>query len=952
MKKLLKIGIFLALTGYIHAQGTPTLVCQNSDGSGSHDSTIACTGTVPTGGVALVISGSTGSTATLADSHGAIAAIPGTLVMRSGGQSQLFGKANTTSGSDTFTFTFSATTQYPDISVYSISGVSTTLPFYGGFGAFTASSTNIPCPATTTQTNGDVVFAYGVGYGPALSAGSGYTLLGGPFANVQNEYATIASAGSTTPTFTFSGSAGNATCISVNLTNTPVVVAATPVVTPASSRYGGAQTIAMSCSTASSTIYYTTDGSTPTTGSTPYTGAFSSVGSGAETVKAICTAAGYVNSPVATQAYTIQQYIWFIRADGGTRYDPTYATSGQCDGLADVSYASTGGTGTNQHCAYQEFQFLYDLGTVGVVHSGWVIVGGDKVVLRGCAAYAGQQDPSNPDCRIGWSANNGGANVWCYGEGNSLCYNPPIPAGSPSQHTQFLGGCAYGTYTCTPIKMPYPFVATNETQLYSGFGAGFLLDVSATTYVDIEGLELTTHNAVAAGNAGYPSQCMTGLSENTWPQFCANNQPLDDYGASGLQFSATSTNITLQDVYIHGFNSSGIQGPIGASISLNRVFMGFNAFAGWNFTSTYYPFDIPNGTNASIAASYVTMYANGCSEEYPAVHTTFPAKGCWDANSGGFGDGWSGQDAALTSFTCDHCVSFYNTKDAFIGPHVQISNLSITNSTAVANMGSQWKWQDAVNATVLFQNNLTNNNCWRMTEQIPGARINFYIGTGLPGAYLDNFCRAGGSGFAVNSRAGAISNYFGNTTVGASNIFLQGDCGYYSAGNSFNRETTCGTAQNNMVNNVWLGYVDPNIGAPPALYCAILADGSDCSPTLPSTTGLTFTASYSSELGFKSTDPCNVNGIICTSPLLVNQPAQTWPGSETAMDVFNPFTTNNSFHPTSGSPLIGAGTLTTGTDYYGVARSSPGTIGGVLYVGSSTGGTIFSGHVLIQGVIH
>ena len=631
---------------------------------------------------------------------------------------------------------------------------------------------------------------------------------------------------------------------------------------------------------------------------------------------------------------------WFTRADGGPRYDVTYRPTGDsCDGKGDAAMVGSGGP--NQHCAYQEFQFFWDTGTgTGSYHVGWVIAGGDTVVIRGCTAYGGQQNPSNPDCRIGWSASTGVSNIWCAFVGSYTCYNPPIPAGSSVAHTRILGGCAYDG-SCTSISGSYPYGTTNETQIYSGFSVLFALNLGGTSYVDVEGIELTTHNGT----------CITGInSANQYPATCSNNQPLDDFGANGFKTDNTTSHILFQDVYIHGFNSGGLQGPIGGPITMTRVFSGFNVTAGWNFDDGPHT---ANGAGSSIAASYVTMMANGFSEEYPIVHTQFPALGGWDVNSGGFGDGWSGTDALLDSFTCDHCILLYNTKDAFIGPHVQISNLSITNSASVGNMGSQWKWQDAVNATVLFQNNLTNNDCWRMTEQIPGARINFYIGTGLPGAYLDNFCRAGGAGFAVNSRAGAISNYIGNTTVGASNIFLQGDCGYYSSGNTFHRESTCGTAQNNMIDNVWLGYVDPNIGAPPALYCAILADGSDCSPTLPSTTGLTFTSSYSSELGFKATDTCNVNGIICTSPLLVNQPAQPWPGSETALDVFNPFPSGNSFYPSGASPLIGAGVAVSGltADYYGTTRSNPPWIGAVNSLLVSAGGTGFSGSVVMGGVI-
>ncbi len=81
-----------------------------------------------------------------------------------------------------------------------------------------------------------------------------------------------------------------------------------PVATPAFSlkagTYTGAQTLSISDLTPSATIYYTTDGTNPSTSSAVYTTPIT-VGS-TETVKAIATATGYQKSTTASAKYTIK----------------------------------------------------------------------------------------------------------------------------------------------------------------------------------------------------------------------------------------------------------------------------------------------------------------------------------------------------------------------------------------------------------------------------------------------------------------------------------------------------------------------------------------------------------------------------------------------------------------------------------------------------------------------
>ena len=76
-----------------------------------------------------------------------------------------------------------------------------------------------------------------------------------------------------------------------------------PTFSVPSGTYTSAQSVAISCATSGASIYYTTDGTTPTASSTLYTGAITV--SSSETIKAIAVRSGMTDSAVASAAYTI-----------------------------------------------------------------------------------------------------------------------------------------------------------------------------------------------------------------------------------------------------------------------------------------------------------------------------------------------------------------------------------------------------------------------------------------------------------------------------------------------------------------------------------------------------------------------------------------------------------------------------------------------------------------------
>lgn len=79
--------------------------------------------------------------------------------------------------------------------------------------------------------------------------------------------------------------------------------AAAPVFSPASGSYSAGTPVAMSSSTPNASIFYTTDGSTPTSGSTLYSGAVTVTET--TTFNAIAISMGFLQSTVSSATYTI-----------------------------------------------------------------------------------------------------------------------------------------------------------------------------------------------------------------------------------------------------------------------------------------------------------------------------------------------------------------------------------------------------------------------------------------------------------------------------------------------------------------------------------------------------------------------------------------------------------------------------------------------------------------------
>jgi len=146
----------------------------------------------------------------------------------------------------------------------------------------------------------------------------------------------------------------HALSISVLLNTTGASAVATPTFSPGGGTYTGSVTVTISDSTIGATIYYTTDGSTPTTSSPVYSGALTFTQT--TTLNAMAAATGMTNSAVASATYTVQQQQQVatptFSPGGGTYTGSVTVSISDATSGATIHYTTDGSTPTTSSPVY------------------------------------------------------------------------------------------------------------------------------------------------------------------------------------------------------------------------------------------------------------------------------------------------------------------------------------------------------------------------------------------------------------------------------------------------------------------------------------------------------------------------------------------------------------------------------------------------------------------------
>jgi hypothetical protein len=576
---------------------------------------------------------------------------------------------------------------------------------------------------------------------------------------------------------------------------------------------------------------------------------------------------------------------WYVRPDGGTRYSANQP-AGQCDGLGDAAYS---GSGTNQHCAFNDIRYLWTDGSYCTDNSStstcwvWIGNGGDTYLIRGSlgtgVTYRIGQNGPNPGDWFGLAGNPYGAGI------------PVPPSGTASAHTKILGE---NFANCSGQSA--------RTQLHGGYGVGAVLSMGGASYVDVACFDITDFSA--CGRSGQVNGCNT-------------NFPIDDYAGTGIVWNNSSTNDTITDVRIHGMASVGMFGPTGNGVVMTGLDLIGNAGAGWNADAG----DATTGLGSVLVQNYTVSW-NGCAEEFPIVDS-LPYQDCTDDNVGGYGDGFgtatvvSGPGGWQVHF--DQGVVSYNTQDGLDALHLigQGSSMTITRTLAYGNMGQQIKVGGSQGVAT---NNVIFTNCNALRQAIPGSPSGY-------NSRLSDFCRAADSGIVMTVGRGATLTFDFNTIYSGSATGIEIDC-----------DPTAGPCDTTSLvdfrNNIFLGFLnnvaDGYPGGGTGNYSNPIFVG------VPAVNPFTNAGSvYSNNLTYhaKSNWVCPAQSLnelnaLCVDPDLTDETWHLYGFGDVV--------------PLSGSPVIGAAATIGGivTDFSGVERPTTPTIGALEPLGGSAAPTL------------
>ncbi|MGA8312537.1 MAG: chitobiase/beta-hexosaminidase C-terminal domain-containing protein [Terriglobales bacterium] len=410
-------------------------------------------------------------------------------------------------GTNTVTVAFNAAVPYADVRVLEYSGLAPSNSLDGSVGAVGTGTTSNSGSFTTINANG-LLFAANYVSSHSSSAGTGFTsrVITSPDGDIAEDRV-VGAAG------TFSATAGMTSgnwvmqLIALKGNTGGLAAAASPTFSPAQGTYSTTQNVSLLDATPGATIYYTLNGTAPTTASAVYKSPIQVTAT--TTIKAMAAASGLVNSSVTTSLYTIPQGLAtptlnpspgiYSTAQSVTLQDATpgatiyYTLNGTTPTTSSAVYSSpipvTATTTISAMAAAPGFANSavatgsYSIGTsvpIAFVQVNSAVPSTPQSTVA--ATYTKAQVAGNTNIvAIGWSNSTSTLTSVTDSRGNaySLAAGPTITSGIQSQVIYIAKNIAAGTNTVTvkfSTAVPFPDVRILE---YSGIDTVSPLDVVA-----------------------------------------------------------------------------------------------------------------------------------------------------------------------------------------------------------------------------------------------------------------------------------------------------------------------------------------------------------------------------------------------------------------------------------------------------------------------------------------
>lgn len=384
---------------------------------------------------------------------------------------------------------------------------------------------------------------------------------------------------------------------------------------------------------------------------------------------------------------------YYVRNDGGS--------ARQCNGSVDAAYA-----GSREHACAWNSPMLALPPQVGGERAR--IQGGDTLIID-AGSYP-----------IGWTGD-----ADCAVKQARACVPQAIPSGTAGNPTRIVGagwdkGC---------VAAP---------QLWGTHGALQVLSLDGSSHVVIACLDLSDH-----------SSCTQNYRPDR--QSSCPHDATGDWASTGLR-ARDSSDVTLQDLRIHGFALQGVQAGRIRDWTVTRVKVVGNGRAGWNGDLGGNSHNSSNG--GKLLFTDLEIAWNGCAEDYPDASRII---NCFGQNEGGYGDGfseaWTGGDYVFVRPNIHD-----NTQD---GLDLRYANgegsISVDGGYFARNAGNDLKTMG--NASI--------------THSVFVAYCSAMRQHGYP-AGADS-CRAGGGQFAAMNGPDQTVTFAWNTVTGQSNCLLVGD---------------------------------------------------------------------------------------------------------------------------------------------------------------------------------